>query len=97
MLHEPAVPLEKDLAADSKMRDGVKMFAVYAAVYAGFVAINLIKPSLMEKIIVFGLNLATVYGFGLIVFALILAMIYNRMCVKHETRHQAPAERKETA
>jgi hypothetical protein len=26
------------------------------------------------------LNLAVVYGFGLIVFALILALIYNRAC-----------------
>ena len=38
----------------------------------------------MEKEIIFGLNLAVVYGFGLIGFALVLALIYNTMCCTHE-------------
>jgi len=38
----------------------------------------------MERIIFSGLNLAVVYGIGLIVFALILAFIYNSMCSKKE-------------
>ena len=60
------------------------MFLFYALIYAGFVAINVIKPILMEADALFGLNLAVVYGFGLIIFALILALIYNRMCAKKE-------------
>jgi len=35
---------------------------------------------MMECTIIFGLNLAVVYGFFLIIFALILALIYNHMC-----------------
>jgi TRAP-type C4-dicarboxylate transport system permease small subunit len=31
-----------------------------------------------------GLNLAVVFGFGLIVFALLEALIYNQMCRTHE-------------
>jgi hypothetical protein len=84
MLHEPAAKTGKDHATPYKMLLGVKMFIIYAIAYTGFVAINIIKPILMEKIIVLGLNLATVYGFGLIFFALFLALIYNVMCTKKE-------------
>ena len=31
-----------------------------------------------------GLNLAVVYGMGLIIFALILALIYNHLCTQKE-------------
>ncbi len=84
MLHEPAAEKYKDHAVDYKTRLGVWMFLLYAIIYAGFVAINVIKPLLMEKIVLFGLNLAVVYGMGLIVFALVLAIIYNRACGKRE-------------
>jgi len=84
MLHEPAVELEKDYATAQKMRLGVKMFAIYGAIYAGFVGINVLNPVLMEKTIILGLNLAVVYGFGLIIFALILALIYNHICLGYE-------------
>ena len=38
----------------------------------------------MEKIVFFGLNLAVTYGFGLIVFAFVLGLIYNRICALKE-------------
>ncbi len=84
MLHEPASHYGPDASAHYKMRVGVWMFLLYAAVYAAFVAINLLKPLWMEKIVLFGLNLAVIYGFGLIAFALVLALIYNHMCGAHE-------------
>ena len=84
MFHEPAAQSGKDLAADYKKRLGVKMFIFYALVYAGFVAINMIKPLLMERPVLFGLNLACVYGMGLIVLALGLALIYDAMCRHRE-------------
>ena len=84
MLHEPAAQCGPDASADYKMRIGVWMFLLYAAIYAAFVAINLLKPLWMEKEIMFGLNLAVVFGFGLIAFALIEALIYNHMCGVHE-------------
>jgi uncharacterized membrane protein (DUF485 family) len=38
----------------------------------------------MGTIVVGGLNLAIVYGFGLIVVALVLALAYNWACTRHE-------------
>ena len=78
MLHEPAAKFGADPAFAYKRRLGVWMFILYALIYAGFVVINLVRPGLMEKAVVAGLNLAVVYGFGLIIFALVLALIYNR-------------------
>lgn len=88
MLHEPAAKLEKDHASAYKMRLGMRMFVVYAIIYAGFVAINVLSPLSMETIIIFGLNLAVVYGFGLIIIALTLALIYNYLCTKKEKEHE---------
>jgi uncharacterized membrane protein (DUF485 family) len=84
MLHEPATPSGKDPAAAYKSRLGVQMFAFYTVFYVGFVAINLLSPQTMGTIIVAGLNLATVYGFGLIVLALVQALVYNVKCRRKE-------------
>lgn len=84
MLHEPAPKSAKDPAFGFKRRLGVILFAVYAAVYAGFVVINLVRPALMGRLALGGLNLAVVYGFGLIVFALLLAVLYNAACARRE-------------
>jgi uncharacterized membrane protein (DUF485 family) len=86
MLHEPAAKAGRDPASAYKTRLGVWMFVLYAIVYAGFVAINLVAPNLMEAIVLAGLNLAVVYGFGLIGFALGLALLYNAMCMREEKR-----------
>ena len=84
MLHEPAQQSGDDLASSYKSRLGVRMFWIYAIVYAGFVLINVIWPTTMNTEIVAGLNLAVVYGFGLIVLAMILALIYNWLCTRKE-------------
>jgi uncharacterized membrane protein (DUF485 family) len=95
MFHEPAEKSQvTDLAMAYKTRLGVWMFLVYALVYVLFVAINLIDPSMMEKTVLMGLNLAVVYGLGLIVVALVMAVIYNRMCLVEERRLEAPASDK---
>jgi uncharacterized membrane protein (DUF485 family) len=90
MLHKPVIETKKDNASNYKMRLGVVMFIIYGIIYAGFVAINLIKGSLMNSIVIFGLNLAVVYGFGLIIFAMILALIYNHMCTLKERELNTP-------
>ena len=84
MLHEPATPAGRDPAAPYKARLGIRMFALYAAFYAGFVAINLLSPLTMATVVIAGLNLATVYGMALIIMALIQALIYNAMCNRKE-------------
>lgn len=77
---------DPDNASVYKTRIGVYMVILYALVYFGFIVINIINPLLMERIIFSGLNLAVVYGIGLIIFALILALIYNSMCLKKEAK-----------
>jgi len=84
MLHEPATPVGKDPAGPYKMRLGLWMFGVYCLFYASFVAINLLNPLAMGMIVFLGLNLATVYGFALIIVALVEALIYDALCRKKE-------------
>ena len=84
MLHEPATPAGKDPAGPYKMRLGIRMFIFYSIFYASFVALNLLAPISMATIVVAGLNLATVYGFALIIVALIEALIYDWLCRQKE-------------
>ena len=84
MLHEPAAPQTEDHAAEYKMRLGLWMFLFYALFYASFVFLNLYSPTLMESTIAWGLNLATVFGFSLIIVALLQALVYDLMCRRQE-------------
>ncbi|OHB49864.1 MAG: hypothetical protein A2Y10_09570 [Planctomycetes bacterium GWF2_41_51] len=88
MFHQPAAKGKPDNAIGYKSKLGIFMFIIYAVIYAGFVVVNVARPTLMEKHFIFGLNIAVVYGFGLIVFALILALIYNHLCTMRE-KHPA--------
>lgn len=88
--HGPAVKLGKDLASPYKQSLGLKLFIVYGLVYAGFVAINTIKPELMATKIMLGLNLAVVYGMGLIILAIVMGLVYNHMCTKKEDELNGP-------
>ncbi len=85
MGHGPAVKLGKDNASGFKTRLGVWMFVLYTIVYAIFVAINATSPKSMQNIL-FGQTAAVVWGFGLIGFALVLAVIYNHLCTKAEAK-----------
>jgi len=84
MLHAPVAPVGKDLAAAFKTRLGLWMFLAYGIFYAVFVAINLLRPLWMERDVFRGLNLATVYGFGLIVVAFLQALVYDFFCRRRE-------------
>ncbi len=92
MLHGPATESAPDPASRYKSRLGVRMFLCYCIVYAGFVFLNVFSEGkAMQKIVVAGLNLAVVYGMGLIILALILAVIYNRLCTAKEAELAAKA------
>lgn len=85
MNHGPAAEIGPDPASRYKSRLGVWMFLVYCLVYAGFVFTNVLTEGrAMQKILFMGLNLAVVYGMGLIVLALVLALIYNALCTAKE-------------
>lgn len=86
MGHGPPARLPEDKASAYKAKVGLILFAIYALIYAGFVVINTLSPKTMGESVVMGLNLAVVYGFGLIVLALIMGLAYNRMCTLAEER-----------
>ncbi len=62
-----------------KSNIGIRMTVLYAIVYGGFVALNVFKPTMMGMPVFFGLNLAVAYGIGLIIVAIIFALIYNQL------------------
>jgi uncharacterized membrane protein (DUF485 family) len=84
MFHGPAAKVGKDPASDYKTRLGVWMCLAYSIVYALFVFISVTNISLMEMEVFSGVNLAVFYGFGLIIVALIQALIYNHKCTAKE-------------
>ena len=84
MNHGPAVELDEDFAIKKKTKLGVILFFIYFIVYALFVAIIVIDSTLMGKIVFGNQNLAVVYGFGLIIFAILLGVYYNWQCTKYE-------------
>lgn len=61
-------------------RYGMVLFLVYLAFYGGFVGLNAFYPGQMEATPAFGLNLAILYGFALIVAAMVLALLYSWLC-----------------
>ena len=86
MLHEPAGSIVTDNAAAYKSKLGVKLFIFYTIIYSGFVIIGLTKPELMGLELIGGQNIAIIYGFGLIVLAIVMGFIYNYYCTKMEIK-----------
>lgn len=75
---------------DHNARLGLRLFGAYLVLYAGFVLINALAPDVMEATPIDGVNVAIIYGFGLIVVALVLALIYGVLC--RPAAQQEPGE-----
>jgi len=86
MLHEPAANLGADHASEKKSRLGIVLFIFYFVIYGGFVAIGLTNPDLMGVKLIGGQNLAIIYGFGLILLAIVMGFIYNLICTRMEDK-----------
>jgi uncharacterized membrane protein (DUF485 family) len=92
MLHEPAVQVhEAEKVSQTKARLGLWLFGAYCLVYGGFVAINVLWPRLLATRGLLGMNLAVTYGFGLIVLAIVMGLVYNHLCTRIEDRAIAAA------
>ena len=63
-------------------RMGVILFVVYVLFYGGFMVLSAFRPEVMSKPFLFDANLAVVYGFALIAAALVLALVYMKVCRK---------------
>lgn len=77
-------PREREDAAvvAHNTRMGVILFAVYVVFYAGFMGLSAFLPEAAARPFFFGVNLAVCYGFALILAALVLAMVYMKVCRK---------------
>lgn len=95
MLNEDHNPPEGDVATRQKTRLGVRFFFIYFFFYAGFVLIGVFNYDLLSVELIKGINLAIVYGIGLIFFAILLGILYNYFCSKYEDADTAGVLKKE--
>lgn len=86
MLHEPAVTLGADYASKKKSRLGMILFVIYALLYGAFVIIGISHTHLLGIKVIAGLNLAVVYGMGLIVLAAVMGYFYSMICTNMENK-----------
>jgi uncharacterized membrane protein (DUF485 family) len=79
----PEIREQEDVAVVAhNTRIGVILFACYVVFYGGFMALSAFRPAAMSRPVLGGANLAVTYGFALIAAALVLALVYMRICRK---------------
>jgi uncharacterized membrane protein (DUF485 family) len=83
MVHGPATDWKVEKSRGYKAKLGLYMFAAYTVIYFVFVFLCVFDPKLMA-VDIGSLNVAIVYGFGIIVLAMIQAIVYNYLCSKQE-------------
>ncbi|MFO0816467.1 MAG: DUF485 domain-containing protein [Pirellulales bacterium] len=82
MDHGPSTAVETESAATSarNSRYGMRLFLIYLFAYVVFVLVNAFQPTIMERIVFRGVNLAIIYGLILILLAFALALVYGYLC-----------------
>ena len=73
-------------------RVGFVLFVVYSLFYGGFVFLNAFAADVMEMTPIAGVNLAILYGIGLIVAALVLALVYGFLCREQPAEQEVEQE-----
>lgn len=71
---------DDEQTAARNARYGLVLFTAYLLLYAGYMLLNAFRPEVMDIVVYAGVNLATVYGLGLIAAALLLALVYGWLC-----------------
>jgi len=94
--HSPSKHVEQETAvmAARNSRVGLRLFVVYLLIYAGFVYLNAFQPQWMGMKWG-GISLAVTFGFGVILLAPFLALIYGWLCrfVESETSEPTPQDK----
>ena len=86
---------EKPLSSDDptllarQSRLALRLFAGYLLAYAGFMGLSAFAPHVMAKPALFGVNVAILYGLGLIFGAVALAVLYMIRCQRLEADFHA--------
>jgi uncharacterized membrane protein (DUF485 family) len=78
--HAARAPQENQDHAARRARYGLWLFGVYLLLYGGFMALSAFAPAAMERTPFAGVNLAVLYGLGLIGAAFLLAVLYDLLC-----------------
>jgi uncharacterized membrane protein (DUF485 family) len=73
----------------SQSRTGIGLFLLYFIFYAVFMGIAAFQPNMMAQETMLGPNLAIVYGFGLIIGAVVVALLYMILSQRNLSRFQA--------
>ncbi len=74
---------DADAAPTARARNaryGLVLFVIYLLLYGGFMFLSAFRPAVMASTPFGGLNLAILYGFGLILSAIFLAILYMALC-----------------
>jgi len=66
-------------------RLGIGLFVIYLVLYGTYVFMNAFSARTMEATPIAGVNLAILFGFGLILAALMLALVYGFLCDSDNT------------
>lgn len=61
-------------------RLGLVLFAFYLAAYVGFVVLAAVSQDVMKRPSLGGVNVAVLYGFGLIIGAFVVSIAYMLLC-----------------
>lgn len=78
-------------AVAKNARIGLILFFIYLVFYGGFVYLSAFHSDAMAAHAVAGVNVAVMYGFSLIVVALVMALIYLQLC--HPVDESGPGEK----
>lgn len=96
LVHGPAGAKEEEHGPTTRRnaRYGLVLFGLYLVLYGGFVLLNAFAPEVMDAVPLAGVNLAVLYGLGLIAAAFLLALLYGWLCASpapDEPRREGPA------
>ncbi|MFC1872538.1 DUF485 domain-containing protein [Chloroflexota bacterium] len=83
MEHGAPTEFAQDKCEGYKTKLGFVMIVIYTIVYFAFIVLAVTNPKLLGMD-VGSLNLAIVYGFSIIILAMIQALIYNYVCSRRE-------------
>lgn len=75
-MHDAAPPSAPEEAPSAGAGYAMPLFWLYLAFYAGFMVLSAFQIELMGQPVFAGLNLAIVYGLGLIGGAVLMALLY---------------------
>jgi uncharacterized membrane protein (DUF485 family) len=81
-MNKPAVPPSAEVLAirSYNARMGLVLFVFYLAAYVGFVVLSAVSQDVLRQPSLGGVNVAVLYGFGLIIGAFVVSIIYMLLC-----------------